>query len=287
MSKFVHLHIHSEFSLLDGANRIKDLPKRAKELGMDAIAITDHGVMYGAIDFYKACKQEGVKPIIGCEVYVAPRSRFDKEPNIDNHYNHLILLAKNQQGYKNLSKLVSIGFVDGYYYKPRIDYKTLKEYSNGLVCLSACLAGTLPQLLLSGQMDEADKFVESMKEMFGEDFYVEVQDHGLEEEKRVYPMLVDIARRHGVKTVATNDVHYINKEDSVVQDVLMCVQMQKTVDDPDRLKFETDEFYLKTGDQMAALFPDNPEAIKNTIEIADKCNFTFKDIDKNIYLFPQ
>lgn len=285
MEDFVHLHLHTEYSLLDGAARIGKVVQVAKDMGMKSIAITDHGNMYGTIALFDECKKVGdIKPIFGCEFYVADDlHQKSGKPKL----RHLILLVKNEEGYKNICMLNTIAFRDGYYYKPRIDYKTLKEYSNGLVCLSACLAGTLPQLLLSGQMDEADKFVESMKEMFGEDFYVEVQDHGLEDEKRVYPMLVDIARRHGVKTVATNDVHYINKEDSVVQDVLMCVQMQKTVDDPDRLKFDTDEFYLKTGDQMAALFPDNPEAIKNTVEIADKCNFTFKDIDKNLYLFPQ
>lgn len=285
MEDFVHLHLHTEYSLLDGAARIGKVVKTAKEMGMKSIAITDHGNMYGTIALFDECNKVGdIKPIFGCEFYVCDDlHQKSGKPKL----RHLVLLVKNEVGYKNICMLNTIAFRDGYYYKPRIDYKTLNEYREGLVCLSACLAGTLPQLLLSGQMDEADKFIESMKQMFGEDFYVEVQDHGLEDEKRVYPMLVDIARRHGVKTVATNDVHYINKEDSVVQDVLMCVQMQKTVDDPDRLKFETDEFYLKTGDQMAALFPDNPEAIKNTLEIADKCNFTFKDIDKNLYLFPQ
>lgn len=285
MEDFVHLHLHTEYSLLDGAAKIDRVVKIAKNMGMKAIAITDHGNMFGTIALFDECKKVGdIKPIFGCEFYVADDlHQKSGKPKL----RHLILLVKNEEGYKNICMLNTIAFRDGYYYKPRIDYKTLKEYCGGLVCLSACIAGTLPQLLLSGQMDEADRFVENMKDMFGEDFYIEVQDHGLEDEKRVYPMLVDIARRHGVKTVATNDVHYINKEDSVVQDVLMCVQMQKTVDDPDRLKFETDEFYLKTGDQMAALFPDNPEAIKNTLEIADKCNFTFKDIDKNIYLFPQ
>lgn len=285
MEDFVHLHLHTEYSLLDGAARIGKVVKTAKEMGMKSIAITDHGNMYGTIALFDECNKVGdIKPIFGCEFYVCDDlHQKSGKPKL----RHLVLLVKNEVGYKNICMLNTIAFRDGYYYKPRIDYKTLNEYREGLVCLSACLAGTLPQLLLTGQMDEADKFVESMKQMFGEDFYVEVQDHGLEDEKRVYPMLVDIARRHCVKTVATNDVHYINKEDSVVQDVLMCVQMQKTVDDPDRLKFETDEFYLKTGDQMAALFPDNPEAIKNTLEIADKCNFTFKDIDKNLYLFPQ
>ena len=225
MEDFVHLHLHTEYSLLDGAARIGKVVKTAKDMGMKSIAITDHGNMYGTIALFDECKKVGdIKPIFGCEFYVSDDlHQKSGKPKL----RHLILLVKNEEGYKNICMLNTIAFRDGYYYKPRIDYKTLKEYSNGLVCLSACLAGTLPQLLLSGQMDEADKFVESMKEMFGEDFYVEVQDHGLEEEKRVYPMLVDIARRHGVKTVATNDVHYINKEDSVVQDVLMCVQMQK------------------------------------------------------------
>lgn len=285
MRDFVHLHLHTEYSLLDGAARIDKVVKTAKDMGMKSIAITDHGNMFGTIALFDECnKVGGIKPIFGCEFYVSDDlHQKSGKPKL----RHLVLLVKNEEGYKNICMLNTIAFRDGYYYKPRIDYKTLNQYRGGLVCLSACLAGTLPQLLLAGQKDEADKFVEDMKQMFGEDFYVEVQDHGLEDEKRVYPMLVDIARRHVVKTVATNDVHYINKEDSVVQDVLMCVQMQKTVDDPDRLKFETDEFYLKTGDQMAELFPDNPEAISNTLEIADKCNFTFQDIDKNLYRFPQ
>ena len=174
MSNFVHLHIHSEFSLLDGANRIKDLPVRAKELGMDAMAITDHGVMYGVIDFYKACKKEGIKPIIGCEIYVAPRSRFDKEPNIDNKYSHLILLAKNNEGYKNLSKIVSIGFVDGYYYKPRIDLETLEKYHEGLICLSGCLAGSVNQALLNGNTEKAEEIASWHKKVFKEDYYIEI-----------------------------------------------------------------------------------------------------------------
>ena len=185
MSDFVHLHIHSEYSLLDGANRIKDLPVRAKELGMKAMALTDHGVMYGAIDFYKACKKEGIKPIIGCEVYVAPRSRFDKEPNIDNHYYHLILLAKNNQGYKNLSKLVSIGFVDGYYYKPRIDLEVLEKYHEGLICLSACLAGAVNQALLNGQEEKAEEVALWHKKVFGEDYYLEIQNNGVKEQVMV------------------------------------------------------------------------------------------------------
>ena len=209
MSDFVHLHIHSEFSLLDGANRIKDLPVRAKELGMKAIALTDHGVMYGAIDFYKACKKEGIKPIIGCEVYVAPRSRFDKEPNIDNHYYHLILLAKNNEGYKNLSKLVSIGFVDGYYYKPRIDLEVLEKYHEGLICLSACLAGAVNQALLNGQEEKAEEVALWHKNIFGEDYYIEIQNNGIKEQVLANQKLVKLARKLDIPLVATNDAHYL------------------------------------------------------------------------------
>ena len=211
MGDFVHLHIHSEFSLLDGANRIKDLPIRAKELGMDAIALTDHGVMYGVIDFYKACKKEGVKPIIGCEVYVAPRTRFDKEPNIDNKYYHLILLAKNMQGYKNLSKLVSLGFIDGYYYKPRIDLDILKEYHEGLICLSACLAGAVNQALLYKTEEEAEKIALWHKELFGEDYYIEIQSNGLPQQVIANQKLVKLARKLDIPLVATTDAHYLKK----------------------------------------------------------------------------
>ena len=227
MSKFVHLHIHSEFSLLDGANRIKDLPKRAKELGMDAIALTDHGVMYGAIDFYKACKAEGVKPIIGCEVYVAPRSRLDKEPNIDNKYNHLILLAKDNEGYKNLSKLVSLGFVDGYYYKPRIDLEILEKYHEGLICLSACLAGAVNQALLNGQNEKAEEIALWHKRVFGEDYYIEIQNNGIQEQVLANQKLVQLARKLDIPLVATNDAHYLKKEDAYNHEVLLCIQTGK------------------------------------------------------------
>ena len=197
MGNFVHLHIHSEFSLLDGANRIKDIPARAKELGMDSIAITDHGVMYGVIDFYKACKKEGIKPIIGCEVYVVPRgrTRHDKEPGVDNKYNHLILLAKNMQGYRNLSKLVSIGFTEGYYYKPRIDYEVLEKYSEGLICLSACLAGAVNQALLNGREEEAEDIANWHRGVFGEDYYIEIQNNGIKEQVLANQKLVKLARK--------------------------------------------------------------------------------------------
>ena len=276
MSDFVHLHIHSEFSLLDGANRIKDLPIRAKELGMNAIALTDHGVMYGAIDFYKACKKEGIKPIIGCEVYVAPRSRFDKEPNIDNKYYHLILLAKNNQGYKNLSKLVSIGFVDGYYYKPRIDLEVLEKYHEGLICLSACLAGAVNQALLNGQEEKAEEIALWHKKVFGDDYYIEIQNNGIKEQVLANQKLVKLARKLNIPLVATNDAHYLRKEDAYNHEVLLCIQTGKRMSDPDRMRFDTDELYVKSPEEMTEYFSAFPDAIENTVEIANKCNVEFE-----------
>ncbi len=276
MSKFVHLHIHSEFSLLDGANRIKDLPVRAKELGMDAIAITDHGAMYGAIDFYKACKKEGIKPIIGCEVYVAPRSRFDKEPNIDNRYNHLILLAKNQQGYQNLSKLVSIGFVDGYYYKPRIDLEVLEKYHEGLICLSACLAGSVNQALLNGNNEKAEEIALWHKKVFGEDYYIEIQNNGIKEQVLANQKLIALARKLEIPLVATNDAHYLKREDAYNHEVLLCIQTGKRMSDMDRMRFETDELYVKSPEEMIEYFKAFPDAIENTVKIAEKCNVEFE-----------
>ena len=276
MSKFVHLHIHSEFSLLDGANRIKDIPKRAKELGMDSIAITDHGVMYGVIDFYNACKEEGIKPIIGCEVYVAPRSRFDKEPGIDNKYNHLILLAKNNQGYKNLSKLVSLSFVEGYYYKPRIDLEILEKYHEGLICLSACLAGSLNQALLNGNMEKAEKIALWHKRVFGDDYYIEIQNNGLQEQVLANQKLIQLARKLDLPLVATNDAHYLKKEDAYNHEVLLCIQTGKRMSDEDRMKFETDELYIKSPEEMSEYFSAFPDAIENTVKIAEQCNVEFE-----------
>ena len=276
MSDFVHLHIHSEFSLLDGANRIKDLPVRAKELGMNAIALTDHGVMYGVIDFYKACKKEGIKPIIGCEVYVAPRSRFDKEPNIDNKYNHLILLAKNNEGYKNLSKLVSIGFVDGYYYKPRIDLEVLEKYHEGLICLSGCLAGSLNQALLNGNNEKAEEIALWHKKVFGEDYYIEVQNNGLQEQILANQKLIQLARKLDIPLAATNDAHYLKREDAYNHEVLLCIQTGKRMSDSDRMRFETDELYVKSPEEMSEYFSNFPDAIENTVKIAEKCNVEFE-----------
>ena len=276
MAEFVHLHIHSEFSLLDGANRIKDIPVRAKELGMKAIAITDHGVMYGVIDFYKACKKEGIKPIIGCEVYVAPRSRFDKEPGVDKQYYHLILLAKNNQGYKNLSKLVSIGFTEGYYYKPRIDLEVLEKYHEGLIVLSGCLAGAVNRALLEGQTEKAEEIALWHKNVFGEDYYIEIQNNGIREQVLANQKLIQLARKLNIPLVATNDAHYLKKEDAYNHEILLCIQTGKRMSDEDRMKFETDELYIKSPEEMSEYFSAFPDAIENTVKIADKCNVEFE-----------
>ncbi len=272
----VHLHIHSEYSLLDGANRIKDLPVRAKELGMNAIAITDHGVMFGAIDFYKACKANGVKPIIGCEVYVAPRGRKDKEPKIDEKYNHLILLAKNNEGYKNLAKLVSLGFIEGFYYKPRIDKEILEKYHEGIICLSACLAGEVNQAILNNNIEEAKKVALWFKNLFGEDYYLEVQNNGIKEQVLVNQKLVDLSRELNIPLVATNDAHYLKKEDAYNHEVLLCIQTGKKMTDEDRMRFDTDELYVKSPEEMIEYFKNIPEAIENTVKIAEKCNVEFE-----------
>lgn len=288
---FVHLHLHSEFSLLDGAARIDSVVKKAKELGMRAVAVTDHGNMYGAVTFFDACvsldeayyKEHGkpiVKPILGCEFYVCSNHEL-KEGR--EKLNHLILLVKNEEGYQNIAKLNAIAFRDGFHFKPRIDYKLLEQYSGGLICLSACIAGTIPQLLLNDKDDEAEAFALKLKNMFAPgDFYIEVQDHSLKEEKYVLPKLFALAKKIGVKTVATNDVHYLEKEDAFCQDILMCVNMRKTIDDPDRMKFDTDEFYFKTYEEMQKLFDE--ESLQTTLEIADKCNYNFQ---YGHYLFPR
>ncbi len=272
---FTHLHLHSEYSLLDGMCRIKDLPKKAKELGQTAVALTDHGVMYGAVDFYKACKAEGIKPIIGCEVYVT-KNRFDKSGRGgDNEYFHLILLCKNKQGYDNLIQIVSAGFVDGFYYKPRVDAEVLNKYNGGLIALSACLAGEIPRLLLADKFEEAKEKVAEYKELFDE-FYIEIQDNGIEEQKKLNPLLIKLAKETDTPLVATNDTHYINQEDAKYQDVLICIQTGKTLDDENRLQFSTSEFYMKSEQEMRELFPYAPEAIENTNVIADKCEFEFE-----------
>ncbi len=273
---FVHLHLHTEYSLLDGACRIDTLAERAKELGFDSLAITDHGVMYGAVNFYRACRKAGIKPIIGCEVYVAPRERTGREYGVDNQYTHLILLCKNETGYRNLSYLVSMGFVEGFYVKPRIDWGLLHEHAEGLVCLSGCLAGDIPQKIVSGQYDKAKEKAEELAAIFGEDFYLEIQKHGIPDEDTAARGILRIHDETGIPIVVTNDAHYINKQDAYYQDVLMCIQTGKTVNEAGRMRFETQELYLKSEEEMRALFPDRPDAADNTVEIADKCSFDFE-----------
>ena len=276
MPDFVHLHVHSEYSLLDGMCRIKDIPKRAKELGMKAIAITDHGVMFGCVSFFEACQKEGIKPIIGCEVYVAPRSRMNKDVGIDDKYAHLILLAKNKEGYQNLIKLVSEGFTTGYYYKPRIDLELLEQYSEGLVCLSGCLAGSINQAILNDDMEKAKQIALWFKNLFKDDYYLEIQNNGMPEQVMVNQKLIMLSRELNIPLVATNDAHYLRKEDSYNHEILLCMQTGKRMTDEDRMRFSVDEFYIKTPEEMANYFASVPEAIENTVKIADKCNFEFE-----------
>ena len=273
---FTHLHLHTEYSLLDGACRIEGLMQRVKALGQTAVAITDHGVMYGCVDFYKAAKKVGVKPIIGCEVYVATRTRFDKVNRIDGS-NHLVLLCKNETGYKNLIKMVSAGFTEGFYNKPRVDHELLEEYHEGLICLSACLAGEIPQALLAGDYEKAKNLARYYEDLFGKgNYYIEIQDHGLDEQRTVLPLLVRLSRETGIPLVATNDAHYLEKEDSRMQHILICIQTNKTVNDDDVLEFGTDEFYVKSTDEMYELFSAWPEACENTSRIAEMCSFDFE-----------
>ena len=273
---FVHLHLHTEFSLLDGACRIQKLVQRVKDLGQEAVAITDHGVMYGVIDFYRACKGAGIKPIIGCEVYVAPRgrTRFQKVHEYDAAFSHLVLLCRNEEGYRNLSYMVSQGFLEGFYIKPRIDLDLLREHCGGLIALSACLGGEIPKLLMAGDYDKAKEVALEMRELFGEDgYYLELQDHNIPAQKKVNEGILRLHEETGIPLVCTNDAHYLRREDAEMQDILMCIQMGKTVDDPGGMKFETQEFYVKSEEEMASLFPR--EALDNTAKIAELCNVDF------------
>ena len=273
--QFTHLHVHAEYSLLDGACRIDRLFDHLKAMGQTACAITDHGVMYGCVAFFDAAKAAGIKPIIGCEVYVATRTRFDKVNRIDGN-NHLILLCKNEMGYKNLIKMVSAGFTEGFYSKPRIDKDLLEQHHEGLICLSACLAGEIPQAILAGDYERAKQAALYYRDLFGEgNYYIELQDHGLEEDQVVLPQLIRLARETGIPMVATNDAHYITKEDAKMQSILLCIQTGKTIADADRMEFQTDEFYLKSTDEMYDLFAMVPEACENTNKIAEQCNFEF------------
>jgi len=283
MSDFVHLHLHSEYSLLDGTCRIEEIPKRAAECGHSAVAITDHGVMYGAVAFYRACKKNGIKPIIGCEVYVAAKSRHGKSPDEENKSEHLVLLCKNDIGYHNLIELVSAGFIDGFYSKPRVDLSLLREHSEGLIALSACLAGRIPRLLLAGDYEGAVVYAKEMEEIFGKDhFYIELQNHGLEEQRQLLPLLARLSAETGIPMVATNDCHYLRREDAETQAILMCVQTNSVITDGRPIGFETDEFYYKTTEEMERLFGQYEGALANTVKIADMCQFDF-EFDK-LYL---
>lgn len=284
MTDFVHLHLHTEYSLLDGAVKVDELIKHCKKNNIDAVAVTDHGNMYCSLRFAEKCRKNKIKAIVGCEFYLTDDLTVKTEQRAD----HLVLLAKNRAGYINLTQLDSMAFVDGFYYRPRIDYKVLKDHSEGVICLSACLAGRLPRLLMAGEYEKAKEFALSMRDIYGDDFYLEIQDHGIPEQRQILPLIIKISRETGIPLVATNDVHYLNKEDWEMQDVLMCIQTKRTLDDPDRMKMQTHEFYMKSGDEMAALFPNLPEAIANTRAIADKVSdtdtpFNLKDDGTPIY----
>lgn len=284
-SSFTHLHVHTEYSLLDGAARINELLDRVKELGMDSIAITDHGAMYGVVQFYKAAVKRGIKPIIGCEVYISKGKYMEKDPNRDKNQYHLVLLAENNKGLSNLIKIVSEGYVNGFYYKPRVDISVLKKYSEGIIALSACLAGEVQHFLINNNYEKAKKIAIKYKEIFGEDnFFLELQDHGITEQKIVNQKLLKLSKETNIPLVVTNDVHYINKEDAKVHDVLLCIQTGKTIVDEDRMKFPTAEFYLKSSDEMRNLFPYAKDALDNTIKIASRCNV---ELDFNTLHLPR
>lgn len=272
---FVHLHLHSEYSLLDGACRIKKIPERVKMLGQKSVAITDHGVMYGAVEFFRECKNQGVKPIIGCEIYLAPNSRFDKQKE-DLNYSHLVLLCRNETGYRNLVSIVSSAFTEGFYSKPRADIELLKAHSEGITALSACISGAIPKYILAGEPEKAKDFALLLDGIFGRGyFYLELQDHGIPDQKTVNSALKIISKNTGIPLVATNDAHYIEKSDSEAQKALMCIQTGTVIDSPDSAGFPTDEFYIKSAEEMYALFRDTPEAVENTVKIAEECNFEF------------
>ena len=275
--EFVNLHVHTEYSLLDGACRIKPLIERVKELGQTALAITDHGNMYGAVEFWNSAKAAGIKPVIGCEVYVARRTRLDREPKLDASPYHLILLCENNEGYRNLVKLVSIASIEGFYNRPRVDLELLQKYHSGLICMSACLAGQIPRLLVDGNYDEAKAVALKYRDIFGEsNYFIEVQNHGIKDELKILPLLYKLSAETGIPLAATNDCHYISKKDAEMQNVLLCIQTGKTLDDPSGLKFETDEFYVKSADEMTELFKGHEEAVSNTSQIAERCNVEFE-----------
>ena len=275
MSKFTHLHVHTEYSLLDGSAKIKHLVDRTKELGMDSIAITDHGAMFGVIDFYKAAKEKDIKPIIGCEVYVATRTRFDKEP-IDAKSNHLVLLAETNEGYQNLIKMVSLAYTEGFYRRPRIDLELLREHHKGLIALGACLAGPVSRKLLNDEYEAAKEMALTLEEIMGKNnFFLELQDHGMKEQQKVNQLTLRLADELNIPLVVTNDVHYIKDEDANPHEVLLCIQTGKTMQDEDRMVYEGGQFYLKSPEEMYILFPYAEEALANTNKIAERCNVNF------------
>ena len=271
---FTHLHVHTEYSLLDGSSKIKELLPRAKELGMDSLAITDHGVMYGVIDFYKKAKEVGIKPILGCEVKVAPGSRFDREQSKgEDRYYHLVLLAENNQGYQNLMKIVTRGFTEGYYYRPRVDYEILEQYHEGIIALSACLAGEIPNKILKEDFEGARAAARRMNELFGPgNFFLELQDHGIRQQTQVNSTVMRLSKELDIPLVVTNDVHYINEDDAIPHDLLLCIQTGKLVSDTDRMRYEGGQFFLKSEEEMQRLFPYAREALENTHKIAERCN---------------
>ena len=273
LDPFVHLHSHTEYSLFDGISRIGELVSHVKEMGQTALAITDHGVMYGAIYLYKECIKQGIKPIIGCEIYVTRGSRFDKSGNGKEKLAHLILLAENNEGYQNLIKICSKAWTEGYYHRPRADHELLEKYHEGLIVTSACVGGEVPQAILNGDMDEARKVIEFYINTFGKDnYFLEIQNHGLPEEAAVRPVLASLAKEYGLGLVATNDFHYTKKEDARSQEIKLCISTGKTLDDPYHFHFANDEFYCKSGDEMRAILGNFPGAIENTRVIADRCN---------------
>ncbi|MFR4008862.1 MAG: DNA polymerase III subunit alpha [Christensenellales bacterium] len=284
MSGFCHLHVHTQYSLLDGAARIPELMEHAKKMGMTHIAMTDHGVMYGTVEFYKAAKAAGLVPVIGCEVYVAKQNMHDRQGRADREYSHLILLAENQKGYQNLVHLVSLGWLEGYYYKPRIDYETLSKHTEGLICLSACLSGDIPRLLMQGNYAQAKELALRLSGMFGpEHFYLELQEHGIPVQKGVNAQLVRMAQETGLPLVATNDVHYINREDAAVQDVLICIQTGRFLDEEDRMKMDSDQMYLKSRRDGGAVSARRPA---NTQKIAERCHVELDFETQHLPQFP-
>jgi len=286
LGSFVHLHVHTEYSLLDGSGKISKLIKKTKELGMKSIAITDHGTMYGAVDFYKAAVEEGIKPIIGCEIYVAGKSMHIKQPDLDNETYHLVLLVQNSKGYENLMKIVSTASIEGFYYKPRVDHEFLKAHSEGLIATSACLGGEVQSNLLKGNRAKAKKLALLYKDIFKGEFYLELQYHGMSEQLQVNELIIDLAKECDIPIICTNDVHYINKKDSHSHEILLCIQTGKTMEDEKRMKYPSDEFYLKSPEEMGKTFSYVPEALENTVKIAEKCNFDYEFHVSKLPKFP-